>query len=137
MKYGSLILEKKEYVYLKHILNITGYQSDYEIQKCLAKLTEELKTAQIVNEEEMPYDIIRFYSKVSVVFENGLEKTVQIVIPRDKDMNKSKISIITPMGTALIGYSTGDIVTWGFPTGKQNLQITNVIQENAINRIEI
>ena len=43
MKYGSLILEKKEYVYLKRILNISGYADDHEVQKSLLKLSKSLK----------------------------------------------------------------------------------------------
>ena len=46
MKYGSLILEKKEYVYLKRILNVSAYASDFEVQRSLLKLSEELKSAQ-------------------------------------------------------------------------------------------
>merc|ERR1711916_264107 len=95
-KYGSLILEKKEYVYLKRILNISGYAEDHEVQRCLMKLSEELKTAHIVDEDEMPYDIIRFNSKVTVAFNNGIEETVQVVIPMDRDVKtKKNISINT------------------------------------------
>ena len=67
MKYGSLILEKKEYVYLKRILNVSGYATDFEVQKSLLKLSKELKSAHIVDEEEMPNDVIRFNSKVTVI----------------------------------------------------------------------
>lgn len=137
MKYGSLILEKKEYVYLKRILNISGYAEDHETQKCLMALAEELKTAHIVDEEEMPYDIIRFNSKVTVVFESGLEKTMQLVIPMDKDVKKSKISVLTPMGSALIGYSKNDVIEWNFPNGKQKIEIAEVTQEETFNGIDI
>ncbi|WP_299109642.1 GreA/GreB family elongation factor [uncultured Winogradskyella sp.] len=129
MKYGSLIIEKKEYVYLKRILNISGYAEDHETQKCLMKLSDELKTAHIVDAKEVPLDIIRFNSKVTVVFENGIEKKVQLVIPMDKDVTKNKISVLTPMGSALIGYSTDDVIEWDFPNGKQQIKITEVSQE--------
>lgn len=137
MKYGSLILEKKEYVYLKRILNISGYAEDHETQKCLMALAEELKTAHIVDEDEMPYDVVRFNSKVKVVFESGLEKTMQLVIPMDKDVSKNKISVLTPMGSALIGYSNNDVIEWDFPNGKQKIKIAEVIQEETFNGIDI
>ncbi|WP_445730948.1 GreA/GreB family elongation factor [Mariniflexile sp.] len=136
MKYGSLILEKKEYVYLKRILNISGYAGDHETQKSLMKLSEELKTAIIVDAKEMPQDIIRFNSKVTVVFDNHLEKTVQVVIPMDKDMNKNKISILTPMGSALIGYSKDDTIEWEFPKGKQHIKIVEVTQEETFSGMD-
>lgn len=137
MKYGSLILEKKEYVYLKRILNISGYAEDHETQKCLAKLSEELKTAHIVNDDEMPYDIIRFNSKVTVLFGNGIEKTVQVVVPMEKDIKNNKISILTPLGSALIGYSQDDSILWNFPGGTQSIQIAKVEQENTNSELDI
>ncbi|MEQ3662550.1 MAG: regulator of nucleoside diphosphate kinase [Flavobacterium sp.] len=136
MKYGNLILEKKEYVYLKRLINISGYVEDFETQKSLKRLSDELKNSHIVDESEMPFDTIRFNSKVTVKSDDGWERTVQVVMPNDKDLARHKISILTPMGTALIGYSKGDIIVWDFPKGKQNLQITNVEQGDTFNNVE-
>ncbi|WP_405296678.1 GreA/GreB family elongation factor [Algibacter sp. Ld11] len=129
MKYGSLILEKKEYVYLKRILNVSGYAGDFEVQNSLQKLSEELREAQIVDHENMPSDIIRFNSKATLIFENGLEKTLQLVTPTDRDVSKNKISILAPMGAALIGYAEGDTLIWDFPGGRHHLKIAQVNQE--------
>lgn len=137
MKYGSLILEKKEYVYLKRLLNISGYDGDHETQKCLTNLTEELKTAHIIDEEEMPSDIIRFNSMVTVAFDNGIEKSVQLVVPVDRDVKKNKISVLTPMGSALMGYSQGDSIEWDFPNGKHHITILQVIQEENVTGIDL
>tara|TARA_R100001369_G_scaffold3915_1_gene11865 strand:- start:983 stop:1402 length:420 start_codon:yes stop_codon:yes gene_type:complete len=129
MKYGSIIIEKKEYVYLKRIINISGYAKDFDTQQSLQKFSEELQNAQIVDEEDMPKNIIRFNSKVTVASEKGWERTLQIVIPSERDMTQNKISFLTPMGSALFGYSEGDTVTWNFPTGQQQLKIVAVSQE--------
>ena len=137
MKYGSIILEKKEYVYLKRILNISGYAEDHETQKCLMALAEELKTAHIVGEDEIPKDVIRFNSKVTLVLENGVEKVLQLVIPSERDIEQSKISVLTPMGSALIGYSVDDTILWDFPAGKQHLKIVSVTQDNSFSEINI
>jgi regulator of nucleoside diphosphate kinase len=135
MKYGSLILEKKEYVYIKRILNISGYAEDFETQKSLQRLISELKNAQIVNEADMPEDVIRFNSKIMVYSENGWEKVIQLVIPSDKDAKQNKISFLTPMGAALFGYSEGDSIEWDFPSGKQKLKIVSVTQVESQNKI--
>jgi regulator of nucleoside diphosphate kinase len=129
MKYGSLILEKKEYVYLKRILNISGYSGDHEIQKSLSKFAEELKTAHILDEEEMPDDVVRLNSTVKVKSGSDWEKTLQIVQPSEKDMKSNKISILTPMGAALFGYSVDDVLLWDFPNGIKELKIIEVAQE--------
>ena len=137
MKYGSLILEKKEYVYLKRILNISGYAENFETQRCLIKLSEELKTAHIVDEEDMPKDIIRFNSTVTVAFNNGVEKKIQLVIPMHKDVKNNKISVLTPMGSALIGYSEGDSIIWDFPNGTQQITITDVNQQETYSGFDL
>ncbi|WP_034262373.1 GreA/GreB family elongation factor [Altibacter lentus] len=136
MKYGSLILEKKEYVYLKRILNVSGYAEDFETQKSLQRLSEELRNAQIVDEQEMPEDVIRFNSKIMVYSENGWERTLQLVIPSEKDTKQDKISILTPMGAALFGYSQGDTIEWDFPSGKQQIRIVTVTQNEKKKKIE-
>jgi len=129
MKYGSLMLEKKEYVYIKRILNISGYVGNHEIQKSLIKFTEELKTAHIVDEEDMPNDIVRLNSIVTVQSGDNWEKTIQIVQPSDKDIKNNKISILTPIGAALFGYSVDDTIRWEFPTGTKELKVVKVVQQ--------
>ncbi|TVZ60389.1 regulator of nucleoside diphosphate kinase [Flavobacteriaceae bacterium MAR_2010_105] len=129
MKYGSLILEKKEFVYLKRIINISGYEVDHEVQKSLLKLTEQLKTAHVLDEQEMPADVVRFNSIVTLSFENHWEKSLQIVQPADKDLKNNKISILTPMGAALFGYAVNDNIVWDFPAGRREIKIIEVAQE--------
>jgi len=138
MKYGSLILEKREYVYLKRILNISGYAENHETRKCLMKLSEELKTAHIVDEEEMPEDVIRFNTMVTVeVLNSGLQRTLQLVIPIERDLAKNKISVLTPMGSALIGYSKDDTIEWDFPNGTQKIRIVEVTQQETFSGIDM
>jgi regulator of nucleoside diphosphate kinase len=137
MKYENLMLEKREYVYLKRILNISGYTGDFETQKSLKRLLEELKTAQIVDNEELPKDIIRLNSKVSIESENGWSKTIQIVIPSDRDLKNDKISVLTPMGAALIGYAQSDAIIWDFPKGLQQLKIVAVEQDESYEAIKV
>ena len=135
MKYGSLILEKKEYVYLKRILNISGYAEDRETQKCFQRLADELKSAHIVDYQEMPYDIVKFNSVVSVLFEDGKEQIVQLVIPTEKDILANKISILTPLGSALIGRSEGDTFLWNLEHGNQKIEIAKVKQKQTLSSI--
>ena len=137
MKYGSLVLEKKEYVYLKRILNLSGYAVDYEIQKSLLKLGDELKTAHILDEEEMPDDVVRFNSMVTVTSGNDWEKTIQIVTPVEKDVKNNKISILTPMGAALFGYSVDDEVHWDFPNGRKVLSIVGVSKKPQDKNLDV
>jgi len=85
----------------------------------------------------MPEDVIRFNTKVKVIAENGWEKTLQIVIPSERDLTQDKMSILTPIASALIGYAEGDEIIWDFPIGKKQIKIVEVIQDENLKRIEL
>lgn len=120
MKYGNLVLEKKEFVLLKQLVNVSGFYTDNTYKNSIKKLTEELKSAIVYSEDEMPKDVIRFNSMVTITAGNGWSKTFQLVIPSLGDFKNSKISILTPMGAAVMGYAKGDDIIWEFRNGGAN-----------------
>ncbi|MEP2239377.1 MAG: GreA/GreB family elongation factor [Maribacter sp.] len=130
MKYGNLVVEKKEYVVLKRFMNLSGYYKDDTLRKSVKKLVGELETAIVLDASEMYEDVIRFNTTVTIVSENGWQKKFKLVMPTDSDIKNNKISILTPMGAAVIGYSEGDSIIWEFPSGEQKLTIEKVEQEN-------
>ena len=137
MKYGNIILEKKEYVYLKRLLNLNSYTNNTNTQSSIQRLIEELKTAQIVDEAEMPEDVIRFNSNVTVTAEHGWENTLKVVVPSERSVKKHKISVLSPMGIALFGYSENDELVWDFPGGQRKIKIVAVNQDENHKRIEV
>ncbi|WP_067037484.1 GreA/GreB family elongation factor [Allomuricauda sp. CP2A] len=130
MKYGNLVIEKKEYVLLKRLMNLSGYYKDNTLRSSVKKLVGELETAKILDEAEMPEDVIRFNTVVTIISENGWNKTFKLVLPSRRDVKNNHISILTPMGAAVMGYAKGDSLVWEFPSGNQKLTIENVEQEN-------
>ena len=130
MKYGGLIIEKKEYVMLKKLMNLSGYHKDVTYKKSIMKLNNELKTATVRDEKDMPTDVVRFNSIVTITSEGGWQKDFQLVKPSDSDLKNNKLSILTPMGTAVIGYAKDDVFQWEFPSGEQSLTVSNVEQQN-------
>ncbi|CAM4283204.1 GreA/GreB family elongation factor [Zobellia nedashkovskayae] len=130
MKYGGLVIEKKEYVLLKRFMNLSGYYKDETLRKSVEKLVGELESAQIYDEAEMPEDVIRFNSTITIVSENGWQKKFKLVVPTESDVNSGRISILTPMGAAVIGYAQGDALIWDFPAGEQRMLIELVEQEH-------
>lgn len=127
MKYGNLILEKKEYVFLKRLLNVSSYYKDQNTKDSLKKLSVELNNALIYDNEEMPDDVIRFNS--IIIVQSGTWQTeFQLVIPTERNISANKISILATMGSAVMGYAAGDSVSWSFPNGTKELKITSVTQ---------
>jgi regulator of nucleoside diphosphate kinase len=130
MKYKNLIIEKKEYVLLKRMMNLSGYYKDETLRKSVKKLVGELESAQICDEADMPKDVIRFNTMITIVSKNGWRRKFKLVMPNDSDVRNDKISILTPMGAAVMGYAEGDSLVWEFPSGEQKLTIEKVEQEN-------
>ena len=130
MKYGSLLIEKKEYLLLKRLMNLSGYHQDNTWRKSIRKLAGELETANILDEDDMPKDVTRFNSNVTIVSENGWHKKFKLVLPSKNDVKNNCISILTPMGAAVMGYAKGDSIVWEFPSGNQKLTIENIDQQN-------
>lgn len=130
MKYGNLIIEKREYVLLKKLMNLSKYYKDVTLGKSIKKLSGEIESAKICDEKDMPNDVIRFNSTITVVSEKGWSKKFTLVTPSESDVKEGKISLLTPMGSAVIGYAEGDTIIWEFPSGEQNLMIGKVEQGN-------
>lgn len=130
MKYEKLFIEKKEFVLLKRFMNLSGYYKDDTFRKSVEKLVGELEAAQVCDDADMPKDVIRFNTTLTIGSEKGWRKTFKLVMPNESDVKNDRISILTPMGAAVMGYAEGDSITWEFPSGEQKLTIEKVVQEN-------
>ena len=129
MKHGNLIIEKKEYVLLKRLMNLSGYYKDETLRKSVKKLLGELESAKIVEDVKMPADVVRFNSVITIGSKEGWHKTFQLVLPTESNIKEDKISITTPMGAAVIGYAEGDTIIWEFPNGVKELTIEKINHE--------
>lgn len=128
MKYGGLIIEKKEFKFLKNIMSMAHYHKDASYRASIEKLSKELSVAKIISNKEMPEDVIRFNSMVTIQTPYNVKKTYQLVIPEKSDIKLNKISVLAPMGLALFGYAEGDDVLWQFPAGESAIKILEVKQ---------
>jgi regulator of nucleoside diphosphate kinase len=83
-----------------------------------AHLESELERADIVDPREVPPDVVTMNSRV--VFDDattGKRTEVTIVFPQDADLERGRISVLAPVGTALLGLAEGDSIVWPFPDG--------------------
>lgn len=144
MKYGSLVIEKKEYVLLKRLMNLSGYYKDNTLRSSVKKLVGEMETARILDEAEMPDDVIRFnavldegrmpsdivrlYSEVTLVGSSDHRDSFRLVPPGEEDPMTNQISVTSSLGASLIGFSKGDRITYGLPGSKISFTIEKVKQ---------
>lgn len=127
MKYGKLIVAQSEYDLILNLFNRVQ-PKDVLHKACYDKLRLELTEANIVEESEVPADVVRLYSFIDVQTPFGQLDDYQLVMPAQDLRGPKKLSILTPMGTALLGYAQGDSVLWNFPVGERRILISRVTQ---------
>lgn len=90
-------------------------------------LAYELSRAEVVKKDKVPTDRVRINSQVTIQDQQSKVKTtVTIVEPAQADMKQQKISFLTPIGSALIGFKIGDEVEWKMPVGVRTYKILEV-----------
>ncbi|MGY6708615.1 MAG: nucleoside diphosphate kinase regulator [Rhizobiaceae bacterium] len=82
------------------------------------ELLRELDRARLVADAKMRDDVVRMGSTLSYVTDTGDARTVTLVYPGEADIESGKISIMTPIGTALIGLSPGQTIAWEARDGR-------------------
>ncbi|HEX7081548.1 MAG TPA: nucleoside diphosphate kinase regulator [Gammaproteobacteria bacterium] len=83
-----------------------------------AALLAELERAEIVEPEKVPPDVVTMNSTVRFqILESGEEFLLTLVYPKDVQGQSDRISVLAPVGSALLGLSVGDELTWPRPGG--------------------
>jgi regulator of nucleoside diphosphate kinase len=92
------------------------------------KLESELVRANVVSREKIPRDVVTMNSRV--VFENETtreRREITLVYPGSADIDAGKVSVLVPVGTALLGLRAGQSIDWELPGGeKQRYRIVEV-----------
>lgn len=84
-------------------------------------LLYELDRASVVLPEQMPPDVVRMGSTVRYRTTGEDEREVTLVFPAEADIECNRISVMTPVGAALIGLSRGQSITWLTRDGRKEL----------------
>ena len=84
------------------------------------ELLNEMERAKIVTEGSVPADVVRMGSTVTFRSDDGRERTETLVYPVDEDSDAHKISVMTPVGAALIGLAEGQSISWTARDGRKH-----------------
>jgi len=115
-------------------LIMVARQFKKEEEKYLQDLEAELNRGKIIKSQDIPQDIITMNSEVHLRNLNTKEEiTYQLVFPDQADASQGRVSILAPIGTALLGYSVGDIIEWKVPAGVAKLQVEKIIYQPEAN----
>jgi regulator of nucleoside diphosphate kinase len=105
---------------------IAGYQKKFYLKQ----LDQELEKAKVVSPRDIPKDVITMNSIVRVRdLGSGEKKDYTLVFPSDARIEEGKISILSAIGTALIGYRVGDVIEWQVPSGLKRLKVEKILYQ--------
>lgn len=95
----------------------------------LQVLKSELERARVLLSEEVPADVVTMHSEVRVRdLATGEQDNYTLVFPLEADVLAKRISVLAPLGTALLGFREGDTLEWMMPGGMRRLRIERVHQ---------
>jgi regulator of nucleoside diphosphate kinase len=107
-------------------------KSQPRLKETLQPLRTELERAQVLAPELMPRNVVIMGSTVEVEDrESGEIDTYTLVYPEQADAASGRLSILAPIGMALIGFAEGDTFAWRTPGGQRRLLIRKVTQPTA------
>jgi regulator of nucleoside diphosphate kinase len=102
-----------------------NFREDY-----LGALVGELKRARVVPRSSLPPEVITMNSVVRLRdLDSDEEEEYELVYPGDASLAENRISVLAPIGTAILGYRRGDLIEWPVPAGLRRLRVEEVLYQ--------
>ncbi len=113
---------------------LTVLFSDYTQLRGLAQdhdLSDELDRAIVVPSERMPRDVVTMHSRCIYIDENvGVQREIELVYPGEAEPAEGKVSVLAPIGSALLGLAAGQSIDWKLPGGRvHRLRLVSVLRQ--------
>ncbi|MGH9456988.1 MAG: nucleoside diphosphate kinase regulator [Thermoanaerobaculia bacterium] len=103
---------------------VDAYEADALDRGTIQDLLDEIERARIVPSQEVPPGVITMNTRLRLTdTDAGASRVVTVVFPGAADADAGKVSILAPLGTALLGYSVGDVIEWAVPGGLRHYRI--------------
>ena len=111
-------------------LIVDEMRKDQRGNEYLTQLDNELSRSNLTAPTEIPADVITMNSRVRILdMENNEEMVYTLVFPSDADLKNGKLSVLAPIGTALLGYRQGDIFNWKVPGGTMKIKVLEILYQ--------
>jgi regulator of nucleoside diphosphate kinase len=115
---------------LEKLITLAGEHDGIANHEYLRKLEQELDRAETIAPAEVPGDVISMRSTVRLKDLNTNEEPVYtLVYPTEANFDERKISVLAPVGTAMIGHRVGDTIEWQVPSGLRRLRVEAILYQ--------
>jgi regulator of nucleoside diphosphate kinase len=114
---------------LKALVN--GYRLQGREDGTLDVLEAELDRALVMDAgRRLPSDVVTLDSRVLVVgLDSGEERLFTLVLPSKANVDEGRISVLAPLGMAVLGYRSGNEIEWEFPGGRRRFMVRRVVHQ--------
>ena len=129
-KQTNIYITKPDHERLTKLIEIARERESDANREYLNRLEEELDRAEVVQQSDIPVDVITMRSTVRLKdLDTSEEMIYRLVFPTEADYDEGKISVLAPIGTAMLGYRRGDVIEWQVPSGVRRLSVEEVIYQ--------
>ena len=96
----------------------------------LDDLAVELARAKVIEPKKVPANVVTMNSKVILHdLDTSEDLTYSLAFPNEADIDSGAISVLAPVGTAILGYQEGNVVEWSVPSGKRRIRIERILYQ--------
>ena len=124
----TIVITEADFDRLKHLLESPRYRVSHAM--LLTDLREELNRGKVVAPGRIPKGVVTMHSKVLVRDLGDDEtETYTLVFPDEAEINEGKLSVLAPLGTALLGTRVGQVVEFDAPAGTRRLKVERILYQ--------
>ncbi len=129
-KQTEIYITEPDHERLTKLIDIAREREGDANRKHIDSLEEELERAEVVQQKEIPPDVVTMRSTVRLKdMDTGEEMTYQLTFPTEANYDEGKISVLAPIGTAMLGYRRGDVIEWEVPSGVRRLRVEEILYQ--------
>ncbi len=129
MKNRTIIMSEADHERLEALIESARYSASLR-EDYLDALEGELRRARVVPQSDVPPEVITMNSVVRLRdLDTDETEEYELVYPADADMAHNRISVLAPVGTAILGYRLGDVIERLVPAGLRRLRVEEVLYQ--------
>lgn len=130
VKEETIWVTKTDLQRLGNLIEMVRNREEHELYQYIDKLEEKLEFAEVAASEDIPSNVITMRSKVRLKdLENGEEHFYTLVFPTEAKFEEGKLSILSPLATAILGCRLGDTVEFQAPGRLRRLKVLEILYQ--------
>lgn len=124
----QIYLTEHDHYRLTNLLDAATASTDPRLRTSLARLHTNLKSATIVPPEQIPADVVTLNSRIQLLDLDSYDDEVWLLcLPQDANISDERISVLSPVGTALLGSRIGQTVRWQSNACSGRLRVVDLL----------